>query len=123
MFSGCTNLTTAPALPATTLATSCYFGMFSGCTNLTTAPALPAKTLAERCYGNMFYGCLKLSSVTCLATDISANWCTVGWLYNVSASGTFTKAAGVSWPTSQSSNLYTGIPDGWTVVDYVAPTE
>ena len=41
MFSGCTNLTTAPALPATTIAEYCYSGMFDGCTSLTTAPTLP----------------------------------------------------------------------------------
>ena len=35
MFNGCTSLTTAPSLPATTLANFCYNGMFSGCTSLT----------------------------------------------------------------------------------------
>lgn len=60
MFSNCTSLTMAPALPATTLAERCYEGMFYGCTNLTTAPALPAITLAERCYMNMFASCANL---------------------------------------------------------------
>ena len=32
MFSGCTGLTTAPALPATTLSEYCYYYMFNGCT-------------------------------------------------------------------------------------------
>ena len=64
MFYGCTSLVQAPALPATTLAESCYSNMFSGCTALTQAPALPATTLAEYCYSAMFRGCtaLKLSS-------------------------------------------------------------
>jgi hypothetical protein len=57
MFQGCTRLTTAPVLPATTLASGCYDNMFNGCTSLTTAPALPATTLASGCYNNMFYGC------------------------------------------------------------------
>ena len=35
MFQGCTGLTQAPALPATTLANSCYDSMFSGCTGIT----------------------------------------------------------------------------------------
>ena len=35
MFNGCTSLTQAPELPATTLADSCYYGMFSKCTNIT----------------------------------------------------------------------------------------
>ena len=64
MFYGCTSLTQAPALPATTLADFCYENMFYGCTSLTQAPALPATTLADYCYQNMFRGCtsLKLSS-------------------------------------------------------------
>ena len=64
MFNGCTSLTQAPALPATTLEISCYLQMFNGCTSLTQAPALPATTLASNCYYFMFSGCtsLKLSS-------------------------------------------------------------
>ena len=54
MFYGCTSLTQAPALPATTLASNCYENMFSGCTSLNQAPELPATTLAEGCYGSMF---------------------------------------------------------------------
>jgi hypothetical protein len=57
MFRGCTGLTTAPSLPATTLTNSCYNSMFRGCTGLTTAPSLPATTLANGCYGSMFWGC------------------------------------------------------------------
>ena len=34
MFAGCTSLTTAPELPATTLADYCYMSMFQGCTKL-----------------------------------------------------------------------------------------
>lgn len=60
MFSLCSNLTSAPALPATFLVTYCYFGMFYGCTSLITAPNLLATTLEESCYYNMFYGCSKL---------------------------------------------------------------
>jgi hypothetical protein len=64
MFYGCTALTTAPALPATTLADECYTYMFHSCTSLTTAPALPATTLANRCYRYMFYGCTNLKIST-----------------------------------------------------------
>ena len=41
MFLNCTSLTKAPVLPATTLATSCYYSMFFGCSSLTKAPKLP----------------------------------------------------------------------------------
>ena len=66
MFDGCTSLTTAPALPATTLAIDCYMSMFDGCTSLTTAPALPATTLASDCYWGMFYGCTSLNTAPTL---------------------------------------------------------
>ena len=59
---GCAVLTSAPDLPATTLAEYCYYGMFYECTVLTSAPDLPATTLAEFCYGNMFNRCTNLKS-------------------------------------------------------------
>ena len=62
MFLGCTNLKSAPKLPAPTLTTGCYFGMFSGCTNLKSAPELPAEALAYQCYDSMFSGCTNLKS-------------------------------------------------------------
>ena len=62
LFSECTNLTTAPDLPATTLAPNCYKGMFFQCTSLTNAPELPATTLAESCYYNMFFQCTSLTN-------------------------------------------------------------
>ena len=62
MFDGCTSLKTAPKLPATTLAGFCYYCMFSRCTSLETAPTLSAKTLDTYCYGNMFNGCTSLKT-------------------------------------------------------------
>ena len=88
MFKGCTGLTTAPKLPATTLDTQCYREMFNGCTSLTTAPELPATTLkpAYHCYRDMFNGCSKLSKVTMLATDYYASYCLNNWLDNAGTS-------------------------------------
>ena len=60
MFRDCTSLTTAPALPATSLGEGCYHSMFEGCTSLTTAPELPATSLANRCYEYMFAECTSL---------------------------------------------------------------
>ena len=62
LFYGCTALTSAPDLPATTLANECYSRMFSGCTSLEKAPELKATTLANNCYSFMFYGCTSLTS-------------------------------------------------------------
>jgi len=116
MFSYCTQLTNIPTiLPATTLTTACYHGMFEGCENITSAPILPAPTLVEGCYCTMFAYCKNLTNITCLATNISAEYSTVDWLSYTSSTGTFTKAAGMNnWPTSTS-----GIPEGWTVQNYV----
>lgn len=63
MFKGCTSLEKAPNLPATTLKQSCYSGMFMGCTSLVTAPALPATQIAEECYSYMFRDCASLKNV------------------------------------------------------------
>ena len=67
LFSACGVLTSAPELPATTLASECYEGMFFSCAKLESAPELPATTLANKCYEGMFYDCRKLSTVTMLA--------------------------------------------------------
>ena len=75
MFYGCTSLTTAPSLPATTLAGSCYYYMFNGCTSLTTAPSLPATTLVNGCYSDMFYGCTNLTTVPSLPATTLADYC------------------------------------------------
>jgi hypothetical protein len=114
MFQGCTSLTTAPSiLPATTLTDSCYSYMFRGCTSLTEAPELPATTLVDYCYFSMFYGCTNLNNITCLATNISAISCTTNWVYNVSSTGTFTKASSMTgWSIGIS-----GIPSNWTIAN------
>ena len=75
MFFGCTALTQAPALPATTLADYCYEYMFRGCTSITQAPALPATTLASNCYSNMFYGCTGLTQAPALPATTLASQC------------------------------------------------
>ena len=75
MFSGCTALTQAPALPATTLTTYCYSGMFYGCTALTQAPALPATTLATNCYRSMFDSCRSLTQAPALPATNLQSYC------------------------------------------------
>ena len=85
--------------------------MFSGCTSLTVAPTLPATTLRANCYQAMFEGCSALARVKCLATNLSPTDCTTNWLSNVSATGVFIKnAAMTSWPKGDS-----GIPYDWQV--------
>ena len=69
MFNGCSSLEKASDLPAETLAASCYAGMFSRCSSLEKAPKLPATQLASYCYNQMFRDCTNLSSVTILASS------------------------------------------------------
>jgi hypothetical protein len=114
MFDGCTSLTKAPDLPATTLAVNCYYAMFRGCTSLTEAPELPATTLELGCYTYMFEGCSRLQSIRVHFKEwyISLyNGCS-GWLTNVAPTGIFYKPSelrverGVDY-----------IPEGWEVVN------
>ena len=85
--------------------------MFQGCTSLTTAPELPATTLEKYCYHYMFYGCAKLNYIKAMFTTTpSANY-TNRWVNGVASSGTFIKNAAASWDVSGVN----GIPSGWTV--------
>lgn len=75
MFQNCTNLVKAPALPAETLNEFCYESMFEGCTNLKTAPELPATKLANYCYRSMFSDCKSLDTAPTLSVEDLANSC------------------------------------------------
>ena len=111
LFMNCTQLTSPPELPATTLAKNCYYYMFRNCTSLTTAPELPATTLAESCYSYMFYGCTKLESVTMLATDVSASDCLNNWLNNA-GTGATSRALTVASQTAYDA-IVGNLPDIW----------
>jgi len=75
MFSGCTGLSTAPNLPATWLDKECYNSMFLGCKSLVIAPELPATNLDEGCYSKMFNGCSSLSNAPELPATTLATSC------------------------------------------------
>lgn len=76
MFEGCTSLTRAPELSATTVAEGAYRNMFKGCTSLTVAPELPATTVGASGYNSMFMNCTSLTSAP-MALDgtTTANCC------------------------------------------------
>ena len=110
LFMGCTSLTKAPALPATTLATDCYGGMFSGCTSLTKAPALPATTLAPYCYQNMFNSCTSFVKVPALSSTTLAQGC-----YNSMFSGCTSLTRAPELPaTTLASECYSNMFKGCT---------
>lgn len=63
MFNGCTKLKAVPTLPAMKMLSGGYRGMFQGCTSLENAPDLLATELADHCYAFMFQGCTNLKKV------------------------------------------------------------
>lgn len=75
LFRGCYLLTTAPELPATSLAPYCYELMFYECTSLTQAPKLPGIFLSYSCYQKMFYGCSSLTSAPELPATTLKDYC------------------------------------------------
>ena len=52
----------------------CYSNMFNGCTSLTTAPALPATTLTDFCYYYMFNNCTSLQVYSSSGTGHTKAW-------------------------------------------------
>jgi hypothetical protein len=112
MFHGCTSLSTAPELPATTLAINCYSSMFSVCTSLVTAPEFPATTLAINCYSSMFLNCSNLNYIKAMFTTTPSSDYTLNWVSGVALSGTFVKNSAATWDVVGVN----GVPNGWTVV-------
>lgn len=114
MFYGCASLERAPRLPATTLTTNCYNRMFRACNSLKFAPDLPATTLAERCYGYMFAECPSLFSVKIAYTgnfaDISNAF--ENWLWTTPSYGI------IYYNGSDTSTGISAIPIGWVKVTF-----
>ena len=109
MFGGCTSLIKAPSiLPAITIGAWAYGYMFNGCTSLVNAPELPAETLVNSCYNGMFRGCTSLKTIRCHAKK-SATDATYLWLDGVKTAGTFYGHSEYGWSSGAS-----GIPTTWT---------
>ena len=102
MFYGCTSLTQAPTLTATTLANYCYCGMFVRCTSLTQTPVLPAITLSYGCYQDMFFGCTGLTQAPALPATTLASYCYADMFYGCTS---LTQAPALS-ATTLSSHCY-----------------
>ena len=115
MFNGCTSLTTAPELPATTLASHCYQAMFSGCTSLTTAPELPATTLAMDCYTYMFNGCTSLTTAPELPATTLVDSCYSSMFLNCTSLTT----APVLPATTLVNRCYSYMFKGCTKLNYI----
>ena len=101
MFEYCTNLKEAEGVLSDSNIES-YRYMFTGCSNLITAPELRFSTFAAYSCHYMFGNCNKLSYIKCIAENHSAEDCTLDWLINVSPTGTFAKKRGVYWDRNSS---------------------
>ena len=113
MFEGCSVLTSAPELPATTLALGCYSSMFSDCTSLTSAPTLSATTLALSCYSSMFSNCTSLTSAPTLSATTLADYC-----YSEMFNGcTSLKSAPTLSATTLANSCYRGMFNGCTSLE------
>lgn len=108
MFRGCTSLTTAPELLAATLASSCYQYMFYYCSSLTTAPVLNATTLANYCYQYMFYGCTNLTT----APELPAATLAINCYANMFSSCASLTTAPILSATTLASNCYRAMFNG-----------
>ena len=116
LFAGDTNLIHAEdlILPPDTYS-NCFRVMFYGCSNLETAPVLPASILTTNCYYQMFYNCSKIKVINMEALDVSASSCLYQWLGNNDARATlelYRNPEATWWVTGKS-----GIPQQCTLFD------
>ena len=112
MFYGCTSLIKAPSiLPAITIGAWAYSSMFYGCTSLVNAPELPAETLQNNCYSYMFNGCTSLKTIRCRA-KVKGDDATYLWLSGVKTAGTLYGYSEYGWSSGVS-----GIPSDWEFIE------
>ena len=102
LFEGCSKLVNAPALPATEMTPNCYRNLFYGCTSLVNAPELPATTLAEGCYRSLFNGCTSLTTAPDLLAPTLVSYC-YAYLFNACTSLNSVKCTATSGVGSNNS--------------------
>ena len=102
LFEGCTSLVNPPQLPATEMKPNCYRNLFFGCTSLVNAPELPATTLAEGCYRSLFNGCTSLTTAPDLLAPTLVSYC-YAYLFNACTSLNSVKCTATSGVGSNNS--------------------
>ena len=113
MFNNCQVLTQAPVLPAYDLADFCYYYMFENCTALTQAPELPAYQLVDSCYAYMFQGCTSLNYVSAGFDNWYPTNATSDWLNSVAATGTFVCPSTLISNTPEDQRSTSTVPSSW----------
>ena len=114
MFDNCSLLTQAPVLPAYDLTEFCYYQMFNACTSLTQAPELPAYQLVDNCYSYMFQGCTSLNYVAAGFDNWVQN-ATSDWLNSVAATGTFVCPSTLIDNTPADQRSTSTVPESWNM--------
>lgn len=115
MFEGCTALMHTPELPATTLGNYCYQNMFKGCAALVATPALPVMELKMNCYAGMFQGCTSLTKAPELPANKLASNC-----YQYMFSGCTSLTTAPELPaTTLASYCYNSMFKGCTKLNYI----
>ena len=94
-----------------------FCSLFKNCSVLTSAPELPATTLAQICYNSMFSGCKKLSTVTMLAPSgqITNSYACTNWLDGYAGTGASSRTLKVQDEAAYNAligNTYY-LPDPW----------
>lgn len=124
LFYNCTQLMTAPELPATTLVPegSTYYYMFAGCTSLTTPPSLPAIMLQAWSYSYMFYGCTSLNKLPKLSGQELAGYNVANNMFenctNIKMSetqeGEYTNLYDFGYPPTSANGMFLGTGGTYT---------
>lgn len=84
-FSSCTNLVSAPQLPATSVTSNSYRYMFNGCSSLINAPALPATYVDRWGYRGTFRSCTSLKIAPEIYATSIGNECFMEMFYDCSS--------------------------------------
>ena len=91
--------------------------LFENCSVLTSAPELPATTLAQHCYYSMFSGCKKLSTVTMLAPSgqITNSYACTNWLDGFAGTGASSRTLKVQDEAAYNALIGNShyLPDFW----------
>ena len=125
MFHSCTSLTTAPTsigVSSTIIADLCCYLMFESCTSLTTAPELPATTLANDCYSNMFEGCTSITTAPELPATTLANGCYASMFKNCKSLTTAPELPATTLANNCYRNMFEGCTSLTTAPELPATT-
>lgn len=122
LFNGMTTLTKAPNFSSiTTISSFSLMSCFSGCTSLIVGPdfsnitSITGAQAVSFCFGS----CSKISDVTAPnISDLTQNNILYNWLEYAGSQAAGTKVVRVPTGSTIDTNSNSGIPTGWTRVDY-----